>query len=156
MPTGACWTVKIYRLEVQNFRGIKSGTVTFGDLTVLIGPNNSGKTTIIESLALLFGRDRLVRSLTEHDFHGSCPEAVDRIKIVATISDFVPNDPARHPEWFRAGRAVPKWLNPSCGTLSATKQTEDDHLVCQIALGVSQLCYCSQLPLCQDYCTQWT
>ncbi|MBC7285824.1 AAA family ATPase, partial [Hoeflea sp.] len=125
--------MRIHAIEVEGFRGIKSGKVTFGDFTVLIGPNNSGKTTIIESLALLFGRDRLVRSLTEHDFYGSCPEAADRIKIVATISEFSPNDPARHPEWFRAGRAVPKWINPTNGTLSAAKQTEDDFLVCQIA-----------------------
>ena len=125
--------MRIHAIEVEGFRGIKSGKVTFGDFTVLIGPNNSGKTTIIESLALLFGRDRLVRSLTEHDFYGSCPKAEDRIKIVATISGFATNDPARHPEWFRAGRAVPKWLNSTNGTLSAAKQTEDDFLVCQIA-----------------------
>lgn len=125
--------MRVHTIEIEGFRGIKSGKVTFGDFTVLIGPNNSGKTTIIESLALLFGRDRLVRSLTEHDFYGSCPEAADRIKIVATISDFAPNDPARHPDWFRAGRAVPKWLNPANDTLSAAKQTEDDLLVCQIA-----------------------
>jgi len=125
--------MRVHTIEIEGFRGIKSGKVTFGDFTVLIGPNNSGKTTIIESLALLFGRDRLVRSLTEHDFYGSCPEAADRIKIVATISDFAPDDPARHPDWFRAGRAVPKWLNPANDTLSAAKQTEDELLVCQIA-----------------------
>ena len=125
--------MRIHSIEIEGFRGIKSGKVSFGDFTVLIGPNNSGKTTIIESLALLFGRDRLVRSLTEHDFYGSCPEAADRIKIVATISEFAPNDPARHPEWFRAGRAVPKWLDPTNGALSAAQQAEDALLACQIA-----------------------
>ena len=125
--------MRIHAIEIDGFRGVKSGKVRFGDFTVLIGPNNSGKTTIIEALALLFGRDRLVRSLTEHDFYGSCPRAADRIKVVATIADFAPNDPARHPDWFRAGRAVPKWLNPANDTLSPEKQTEDDLLVCQMA-----------------------
>lgn len=125
--------MRVHAIEIEGFRGIKSGRVTFGDFTVLIGPNNSGKTTIIEALALLFGRDRLVRSLTEHDFYGSCPEAADRIKVVATISGFTPNDPARHPDWFRAARAVPKWLNPANDVLSAAKQTNDDLLACQIA-----------------------
>ena len=97
--------MRIHAIEIEGFRGIKSGKVRFGDFTVLIGPNNSGKTTIIEALALLFGRDRLVRSLTEHDFYGSCPRATDRIKVVATIADFAPNDPARHPDWFRAPAA---------------------------------------------------
>ena len=125
--------MKISKLEIYDFRGIKSGAVKFGDFTVLIGPNNSGKTTIIEALALLFGRDRLVRSLSEHDFYGSCPEAADRIRIIATVSGFAFNDPARHPDWFRAGRAVPKWLDPANDALSAKKQSEEDLLVCQIA-----------------------
>jgi NAD(P)-dependent dehydrogenase (short-subunit alcohol dehydrogenase family) len=43
-------------------------------------------------LALLLGRDRLVRNLTEHDFFGSNPQPEDCITIIATITDFVPND----------------------------------------------------------------
>lgn len=124
----------IHSIEIEGFRGIKSGKVTFGDFTVLIGSNNSGKTTIIESLALLFGRDRLVRTLTEHDFYGSAPEAADRIKIIATISGFPGNDPALCPDWFRAGRAVPKWVNPANSNVSAIKQSDEDMLVCQMAL----------------------
>jgi hypothetical protein len=72
-------------LRIKNFRGIQSAHVRFAPHTVFIGPNNCGKTTIIESLALLFGRDRLIRELTEHDFFGSDPTATDRISIVATI-----------------------------------------------------------------------
>ena len=125
--------MRIHEIEVKGFRGVKAGKITFGDFTVLIGPNNSGKTTVVESLALLLGRDRLVRSLTEHDFYGSCPGAADRIEITATIAGFLPNDPSRHPDWFRAGRAVPKWLNPENGAISASKQTERDILVCQMA-----------------------
>ncbi len=125
--------MRIHAIEIEGFRGIISGKVRFNDFTVLIGPNNSGKTTIIEALALLFGRDRLVRTLTEHDFYGSCPSVTDRIKIVATIAGFAPNDPARHPDWFRANRAVPKWLNPANDTLSPEKLNDDDLLVCQIA-----------------------
>jgi predicted ATP-dependent endonuclease of OLD family len=83
----------IAELDIKNFRGIRAGRVRFGTFTVLIGANNSGKTTITEALALLFGRDRLVRTLTEHDFSGSVPEPQDRIRIVATIIGFAPNDP---------------------------------------------------------------
>jgi len=52
--------VKVASLSIENFRGIMSGKVQFADHVVLVGPNNSGKTTIIESLALVLGRDRLV------------------------------------------------------------------------------------------------
>lgn len=125
--------MRVYSVDISGFRGVKTGRVTFSDFTVLIGSSNSGKTTVIEALALLFGRDRLVRSLTEHDFYGSNPQPTDRIKIVATITDFIRNDLAGHDNWFRMGRAVPKWLNSATGRISTSKQDEADLLICQIA-----------------------
>jgi putative ATP-dependent endonuclease of the OLD family len=62
--------MQIVRLKVSGFRGVNSADIKLSRHTVLVGPNNSGKTTIIEALALLFGRDRLLRRLAEHDFHG--------------------------------------------------------------------------------------
>lgn len=49
----------IVRLKISGFRGVRSADVLLGRHAVLVGPNNSGKTTIIEALALIFGRDRL-------------------------------------------------------------------------------------------------
>ncbi|HEX8472167.1 MAG TPA: AAA family ATPase, partial [Brevundimonas sp.] len=77
--------MKIAALTIENFRGIRQARVRFGTHTVFVGPNNCGKTTIIEALALLLGRDRMVRTLTEHDFYGSNPQPADRIKLVVTI-----------------------------------------------------------------------
>ncbi|MFG1315811.1 MULTISPECIES: ATP-dependent nuclease [Hyphomicrobiales] len=62
--------MQIADLRIENFRGIRNGHIRFGSHTVFVGPNNCGKTTVIEALALLFGRDRMVRALTEHDFFG--------------------------------------------------------------------------------------
>ena len=56
--------MQIAQLWIQNFRGIREARIAFGSHTVFIGPNNCGKTTIIEALALLLGRDRMVRTLT--------------------------------------------------------------------------------------------
>jgi len=42
----------IKTLRLKNFRGIKEGEIDFGPMTILLGPNNSGKTTILESLFL--------------------------------------------------------------------------------------------------------
>jgi hypothetical protein len=97
--------VRIALLEIANYRGVRDGKVQFRDHTVIIGPNNSGKTTIIEALALVLGRDRLVRNLTEHDFFGSDPQPADRIRIVATITGFEPEDLMAHPDWFRSAAA---------------------------------------------------
>jgi putative ATP-dependent endonuclease of the OLD family len=125
----------IAELDIKNFRGIRRGRVRFGTFTVLIGANNSGKTTITEALALLFGRDRLVRTLTEHDFSGSVPEPQDRIEIVATIIGFTPNDPSRHHDWFRMGRAVAKWWDPQAGSIKPSQDSGADQLACQIAFA---------------------
>jgi len=124
--------MRIALLEIENFRGIRSGKVIFSDHSVLIGPNNSGKTTIIEALALVLGRDRLVRSLTEHDFFGSDPAANDRLKIVATITGFRTEDPADHPDWFRDGRGVPFWFDPATESIIPERANDTQTLACQI------------------------
>src|ERR1700732_4607219 len=109
----------IVRLMISGFRGVRSADVALGRHTVLVGPNDSGKTTIIEALALLFGRDRLVRRLTEHDFHGSAPNETGRILSIATVTGFGPNDPDHHPTWFSPERGVEKWPDPKAKTLRA-------------------------------------
>lgn len=124
--------LRVVDLRIKNFRGIREAHVRFGQHTVLVGANNCGKTTIIEALALLFGRDRMVRSLTEHDFFGSNPQPADRIQLIATIVGFDGDDPAEHADWFRDDRGVPKWWNPVRGTASATRDDPSWPLACQI------------------------
>lgn len=58
------------RLTIKNFRGVKSATLHWPQHGVLIGDNNTGKTTILEALDLVLGPDRLNRQppIDEHDF----------------------------------------------------------------------------------------
>ena len=51
-------------LKITNFRGIKEGTVRLGRVTILVGPNGSGKTTILEALLLLNGTEYVFDNLT--------------------------------------------------------------------------------------------
>jgi putative ATP-dependent endonuclease of OLD family len=126
--------MRVATLRIENFRGIRTGFVRFGKHPVLIGGNNTGKTTLIEALTLLLGRDRLVRELTEHDFYGSCPQPADRIKLVATITDFPDDDPEQSSHWFREGRAVVKWLDEISGEVHPLRDDQAWKLCCQIAV----------------------
>lgn len=128
--------MQIHRLKISGLRGVQNADITFGKHSVLVGPNNNGKTTIVEALALLLGRDRLIRRLTEHDFHRSRPIETSRILIVATISGFPENDPQHSPSWFAMGRGgVEKWLNPVTGDLAASEDEEHTELSVQIAFA---------------------
>jgi len=65
----------IRNLKIRNFRGIKEGDLELDDLTIILGGNNAGKTTILEALFLLPNPFREVPySLstpmqTIHEFH---------------------------------------------------------------------------------------
>jgi energy-coupling factor transporter ATP-binding protein EcfA2 len=50
----------IKRLRLENFKGVVEGEVELDKLTILVGPNNSGKTTILEALFLASNPFRLV------------------------------------------------------------------------------------------------
>jgi putative ATP-dependent endonuclease of the OLD family len=127
--------MKLLSLTIDGFRGIRHTTVRFGDHDVLVGPNGAGKSTIIDALSLVFGRTRLVRELTEHDFYGSRPEATSRIRIVVTLAGFDGNEPERSDAWFREGRAVPKWWNPVAGKVEPEPGDDADILCAQIAFA---------------------
>lgn len=60
--------MKVTRLEIQNFRGIRSAELFFDGHTLLIGRNNVGKSTICEALELVLGPDRLTRTLPVEEF----------------------------------------------------------------------------------------
>lgn len=63
--------MKLARLRIQNFRGIKEASLLFPDQVVLVGDNNVGKSTVFEAIDLALGPDRLGRrpKIDEHDFH---------------------------------------------------------------------------------------
>jgi putative ATP-dependent endonuclease of OLD family len=63
--------MKIARLRIQHFRGLKEATLFFDGHVVLVGDNNVGKSTVFEAIDLALGPDRLSRhpKIDEHDFY---------------------------------------------------------------------------------------
>jgi putative ATP-dependent endonuclease of OLD family len=86
--------MRVSRLAIENFRGIKNAELHFSGHTLLIGGNNVGKSTICEALDLVLGPDRLNRSppVEEFDFHNAGylsadGETVIPIRIEAVLTD---------------------------------------------------------------------
>jgi putative ATP-dependent endonuclease of OLD family len=77
----------IARIKIQNFRGIKEGQLLFNGHTVLVGDNNSGKSTILEAIDLVLGPDRLSRRpvVDEHDFYAGEYKTADGTPIEIQI-----------------------------------------------------------------------
>ena len=59
-------------IKIENFRGIRSLYLPLDKLTVLIGENNTGKSTVLEAIRLVLRRGFGLRRdgrFTEYDFH---------------------------------------------------------------------------------------
>ena len=59
--------MRLQRLEVQDFRGIRAATIAFGPgLTVLHGPNELGKSTLVEAIQAAFFLQTTSQAGNEH------------------------------------------------------------------------------------------
>lgn len=64
--------MKLKDITINNFRGIRSLHLPLDELTVLIGENNAGKSTVLEALRLVLTRgfgSRKDSRFAEYDFH---------------------------------------------------------------------------------------
>jgi energy-coupling factor transporter ATP-binding protein EcfA2 len=108
----------ICQLRIEDFSGIKRAEFSLSKECVLLGSNNCGKTAVAEALALLLGRESVVRGLTEFDFFGGNPRHNDRFKISGVITGFPTNDSSSLPLWFSMNQGgIPVWWN-----------SEDEHI----------------------------
>jgi putative ATP-dependent endonuclease of OLD family len=88
--------MRVAHLSITNFRGIAEAELMFPKNVVLIGDNNSGKSSVVEAIDLVLGPDRINRpgAIDEHDFYaGRYLDAEGNpipIQIEATIIDLSP------------------------------------------------------------------
>lgn len=63
--------MRITRLQIENFRSIRNLDIELGDTTVFIGPNNAGKSAILDAIRIVLTRRWGQRGtgFTEHDVH---------------------------------------------------------------------------------------
>jgi putative ATP-dependent endonuclease of the OLD family len=95
--------MKIHTVAIQNFRGIRSAKLVLPDHAVLIGDNNTGKSSVFEAIDLVLGPDRLSHRppVDEHDFYQgkylAAPTAVaeDDEAAVALVVNGVVEEPPK-------------------------------------------------------------
>ena len=87
--------MRVAKICIRNFRGIRHLDLAFDETTVLIGENNSGKTSVLDALRLClseFGSGRRI-VFDPLDFHlpdgSSDPSGVDSIGIEITFAERV-------------------------------------------------------------------
>ena len=92
--------MRVCRIKINHFRGIKAAHLHLPKHAVLIGDNNTGKTTVLEALDLALGPDRLNRTppIDEHDFHqGQYIAQIAEEAGAATVDDTGAPAPAPDP-----------------------------------------------------------
>lgn len=131
--------MRIAKLSIRNFRGIRTADLVIPTNCVILGPNNSGKSAIAEAVALVLGRERWLHNITEYDFFGANPESDTRFDIVATVTDFHPNitDPSHFPEWFNAMKGARPiwWLEDNQDISYSTDPPKYGKLALQVAVS---------------------
>ena len=80
--------MKIKEVYIKNFRSLRDVRVNCDRLTVLIGPNSTGKSSFISALKLFF---TIKGEYRENDFYG-CNPSNGPIIIEVIFDDLSPND----------------------------------------------------------------
>ena len=104
------------QIDIKNFRGIRSLSLKLGETTVLIGENNTGKSTILAALETCLSRNLNRRSgaFSEYDYHlpekDSQPTDSDGIEVTLRFVEKYANE----------------WPDEVLQALAAAVQASDD------------------------------
>lgn len=85
--------MRITRVSIENFRSIRSLDINLGETTVFVGPNNAGKSAILDAVRIVLTRrwGRRGTGFTESDVHRAEPEGDARdlppIKITLVLEE---------------------------------------------------------------------
>lgn len=129
--------MRITRLKVGNFRGIKECEVFLSGRTVLVGDNNIGKSTILEAIDLVLGPERLSRSpvIDEHDFYAGKyldsegrPVEINIEVVIVDLSEEQQRYFRNHLEW---------WDNEKCSLIEdpPPESTDKENVIAALRVG---------------------
>jgi putative ATP-dependent endonuclease of the OLD family len=107
--------MKIDSVRIQNFRAFKDQTVAINNYTCFVGPNGTGKSTVLNALNVIFrnseGSSTNLLTLGEEDFHEK--DTSNPIVITVTLGELSAEAAADFSDYFRNGKliisAIAKW-----------------------------------------------
>jgi len=122
--------MRIVKIKIQNFRGIQYSELLLKNQCVIVGDNNTGKSTILEAIDLVLGPERMSRYpiIDEHDFFAgkyiSPSENEITINVEVIIVDL--NDEQKIRFWDQI-----EWYNLDNNSLveGPVEQTDDKNVV---------------------------
>ena len=90
----------IKKLELQNFRGFEHEIIELDDITVFVGENNTGKTSIMDAIKLIIGTPSWQEGLSRFDYHlgsskanpGDAGEIIVKVEMSEKIEDEWPDE----------------------------------------------------------------
>ena len=91
--------MRLTEIKIENFRGVRSLHLPLGGLTVLLGENNAGKSTVLEAIRIVLSRgfgSRRAGQFSEYDFHlvdaNATPQTAQPIKIMLHFAEEQENE----------------------------------------------------------------
>lgn len=106
--------MRLTRIEIRNFRSIRHLVLDLGETTVLIGPNNVGKTAIVDAIRLVLTRrwGQCGTRFTQDDVRAASQERDPKDRQVSSIT-------------LRAEESAPgEWSVPEAQDLNPTLATD--------------------------------
>lgn len=92
--------MRISKIAIQNFRSFQSEIIELDDITVFVGENNTGKSTILDAIKYVIGTKGWNESLTRYDYYlssatshaGDAGETMIRIEVSEGKEDEWPDE----------------------------------------------------------------
>ena len=135
--------MKVRRVSISNFRGVRSGSVLLDSRSLLVGGNAVGKSTICEALDLVLGLERLYRRpvIDEYDFcearyrgEEAGAEPPPEIRIEVVLTDLSPEAQRRFAGHLRSWSGETNDLAPPAAD-DATELVNDEWCLPVVFLG---------------------
>lgn len=102
------------RIEISGFRGIRRLSLSFDELTTLIGENTWGKSSLLDALSVMLPPDGKLYRFERKDFHIDYSLAQPLSQDLQIILSFVSTD-KKEPHAGRHRRIKPLWRKDSQG-----------------------------------------